>query len=208
MVDRLNKSSNALALAIGGLALAVACTGTAVAATGTVVNIADGSNAARVAHVDATGHLQVNAGGSTVYTYAYQPSTAFHSIIGQSNTTCNAVYTPPAGKSAVVTDINVTLWSPAAGGAPSLLRLYVLPTSTPCNNTARLFYSSSQANAYQSEHTGLGIPDGYSLFADQYFGAGTGSWLIAVDGYTAPASYVPPSSAAAATTHAGAAAGK
>src|SRR4051812_16532337 len=47
---------------IGGLLLVVATTGTAVASTGTVVNIADGSNAARVAHVDAAGKLLVGDG--------------------------------------------------------------------------------------------------------------------------------------------------
>src|SRR4051812_37591872 len=48
-----------LSTAIALLALAVAGTGTAVAATGTIVNIADGTDSSRVAHVDAAGNLLV-----------------------------------------------------------------------------------------------------------------------------------------------------
>lgn len=44
---------------LGGLALFVALGGTAAAATGSLVNIADPSNSANLAHVDSAGRLQV-----------------------------------------------------------------------------------------------------------------------------------------------------
>src|SRR3954469_12434650 len=49
------------------IALMVALGGTALAATGQLVNIADGSNAARIAHVDSAGSLQTGVKG-TVFT--------------------------------------------------------------------------------------------------------------------------------------------
>lgn len=53
---------------LGGLALFVALGGTAAAATGSLVNIADPSNSADIAHVDSSGRLQVgdSAGPLTV----------------------------------------------------------------------------------------------------------------------------------------------
>jgi hypothetical protein len=53
-------------------ALAVAASGTAVAATGSLVNIADGTNAAQLAKVDATGALKTNTTGG-VLAYPTQP---------------------------------------------------------------------------------------------------------------------------------------
>jgi hypothetical protein len=47
---------------LGALALFVALGGTALAATGTIVNIADPTTASNVAHVDATGRLEVGDG--------------------------------------------------------------------------------------------------------------------------------------------------
>jgi hypothetical protein len=69
---------------LGGLALFVALGGTAAAATGSLVNIADPSNSADVAHVDSSGRLQVGdsagplsvkaSGGSVGISGAVNPS--------------------------------------------------------------------------------------------------------------------------------------
>ena len=72
---------------LGGLALFVALGGTAAAATGSLVNIADPSHSAHIAHVDSSGRLQVgdSAGPLSVKGSAVDPSPERVLATGQCN---------------------------------------------------------------------------------------------------------------------------
>ena len=95
-----------ISTAIALLALAVATTGTAVAATGQIVHITDGTDAARIAHVDAAGKLLVGDGsGSLTVDGRLSPglpipftTTVISSAITSSNNACTTPdFVFPAG---------------------------------------------------------------------------------------------------------------
>src|SRR4051794_6119304 len=106
------------ALVVAFLALLVALGGTALAATGQLVNIADGSKAANVAHVTSGGRLEVGDGDGplTVDGQAAPaaPNTLVRVIGAGSGATCVQLGAPPAGKAWVLTSARINLY--AAGG--------------------------------------------------------------------------------------------
>src|SRR3954465_15545397 len=107
---------------LGGLALFVALGGTALAATGQLVNIADGNDATKVAHVDAAGKLNVGDGTGPMtvdgtVTSQQAPATAFWRSAGAisgGSSGCTTIATPPAGKAIILKTLTLNVY-----GAPS-----------------------------------------------------------------------------------------
>jgi hypothetical protein len=183
---------NAAALLLGGLAVVIASTGTAVAATGQIVNIADPTTAANKAKVDSSGRLNVTG---PVTANPAAPSTFFHGV-GSINSSggCVPVYIPPAGKAAVVLNLQATAY---AIGTPSgsLLRFWISSTSSPCGSAPTMFMAvgDKPATVVQSLQAGWGIPTGSALYAD-VFNAGD-EWLATAQGYTTASATVPAAAA-------------
>src|SRR4051794_18390703 len=94
-------------------ALLVALGGTALAATGTIVNIADPSDAAKVAHVDAAGKLFVGDGSGalsvdgTVTAQSAAANAFWRFGNSGTGTACRVIATPPTGKAAILKTLSV-----------------------------------------------------------------------------------------------------
>ena len=79
---------------LGLIALVVAMAGSAFAATGQLVNIADGGDPARLAHVNSSGQLQTQVNGSITSRDAV-PADLYRARANANGTSCVAVATPP-----------------------------------------------------------------------------------------------------------------
>jgi hypothetical protein len=170
-------------LVLGIIAVVIAITGTALAATGQLVNIADGSNAARLAKVDSTGSLQV--GGSVVAKPASARYFTHFVHNGGGNGTCSAVANAPADRALVIQDLT--------------LDSYSMPS--PQSNHATFYVGTSGCTTYVYDITpggigmdhnafdpGLVVPAGQSLFtleSPSYYANVYGT------GYTIPAADAP-----------------
>ncbi|MBV9870035.1 MAG: hypothetical protein JO214_05380 [Frankiaceae bacterium] len=128
---------NLASLIIGGLLVAVIGAGTAVAATGQVVNIADGTNEAHVAKVDASGALRTTAvvapQGRPLATqggYIYDNTTQTYTTLLPISTSVVAlnriIFTPSAtasvGRSVSLYQFNVPNGSPCVENAVTTYR--------------------------------------------------------------------------------------
>jgi hypothetical protein len=119
---------------LGGIALFVALGGTAAAATGSLVNIADSSNSAYVAHVDSAGRLQVSDDSGTLNVEPTSPSNFFHaSALGVDNINgCSVIASAPSTKPIVVRQVRVNV-SASTGGlnnATNYIKIYAGKTCT------------------------------------------------------------------------------
>jgi hypothetical protein len=179
-----------LPISIGFLALVVASTGTAVAATGTVVNIADGANAARVAHVDSSGRLMTNIGSNGIVFARPAPATTpfFEGVAAQPSPNANAV-TPTAVSNLAISTIVAV---PTAGlAAPAILFLFwkptalgsACPTTTSVSSSFLFFYVNPKDNVTMTFPTPLTKTGPACLYA-QAFNSGANNISVYVDGYT------------------------
>ncbi|MDQ1626251.1 MAG: hypothetical protein QOJ49_1749 [Actinomycetota bacterium] len=197
VVRRLPKPSPAFVVAV--IALVVAMAGTAVAATGQLVNITDPNNAAQIAKVDTSGRLQtVTAVAGTAQANEAIPANFFNAVSSVSTVPgCVGLYKPPAGKAAVLLNVqgNVTIARP--GG--TILRFWVAPDASPCFGGPRLFLTAGETvgTLQQSLEAGWGIPSGYTLYADQYsLGGSADEWIVSAQGFVTTSSAVPAAAAA------------
>lgn len=176
---------------LGIIAILIAMTGTAFAATGQIVNITDGSNAARIAKVSHYGSLQVGDGsgpmtvdGTTTSRQALPQNFVRFSRFVQFANTCTPVITAPANRALVITDIVVGMG--ATGATSSVTSFYM----NGCSNTVQHVFGLSQ-HATKPVPLGPGIvlPAGQSL--EVY--ASVGGLYASGFGYSIPAAEAPAS---------------
>ncbi|HEX8102627.1 MAG TPA: hypothetical protein VF533_08455 [Solirubrobacteraceae bacterium] len=161
-----------LPTAISLLALSIVVTGTAFAATGQLVNIADGSNAARLAHVSSTGSVQIGDGagpltvdGTTTSREAPLTEAVHFAAFVNTYTDCVSIATPPTGKALVIKTLRVNAY---AIGDASSGQHYVHLTIGACSggqeNVLYAHATSADVDHYSFE-PGLIVPGGKSLIA-------------------------------------------
>jgi hypothetical protein len=181
--------------ALGAVALFVALGGTALAATGQIVNVADPSNAAHVAHVDATGHLQVAGPVSgTVTSQQAPPSNLVHiAALQVRNFACVVIATPPAGKALIVQQIRLNVFQAPASGD----RILIYANST-CADSGIVSIVSEPAVGQLTVPFAAGTPipagSGVSVIV-----SGTFQVEAFTDGYVVPGAQVPPTAATVTT---------
>ena len=175
---------------IGALALFIALGGTAFAAGATVVNIADPTTPAYVAHVNSKGQLQVGGGPVTVTNTvptelappsAYVHGTAFDLAGGDG---CTELATPPSGKAMIVREVKISVSSdPSPGGA--FVAIYA---DTSCSTLVADVYPPTIGETTLPFDPGLGIPakSGLSVVV-----AGSIQADVYMDGYSVPSGSVP-----------------
>jgi hypothetical protein len=172
------------------IALMVALGGTALAATGQLVNITDPTTTANKAKVDATGALKVGDGAGpltvdgTVLDREAAPNTWFRSR-GSTGSFCTPVYSPPAGKSAVVKTLATNVLTLTSPGNGTYVGYYV---GTDCSGF--YFYDINPAAigpVTTPFEPGIAIPAGQTLWVQ------TNNVLVEsyATGYTLPSSAVP-----------------
>ncbi|HEX8102053.1 MAG TPA: hypothetical protein VF533_05550 [Solirubrobacteraceae bacterium] len=180
-----------LPTAISLLALSIAVTGTAWAATGQLVNIADGTNAARLAKVSQYGSLQVGDGsgaltvdGTTTSRQALPQNFVRFSRYVQFANSCTPVITAPANRALVITDIVAGMG--ATGATNSIASFY----TDGCSDQVQHVFGLSQ---HETKPVPLGpgivIPAGKSL--EIY--ASAGGLYASGFGYSIPAADAPAS---------------
>jgi len=153
-----------VALLIGILALVVATTGTAVAA-GTVVNIADASNNAQTAKVDAGGALKVGDGSGSLTVDGHTTEAAasnFVRFVAPSADTCTVVYTAPADKALVIKSIEYIVF-PESPGTYVQQTLYINSGSEPCGSFVAIGGDSVHSTHFTNIEPGLLIRPGRTL---------------------------------------------
>jgi hypothetical protein len=186
---RFSKPSTGTVLGI--IAIVIAMTGTAFAATGQLVNIVDGSNAARVAHVSSYGSVQVGDGsgpmtvdGTTTSRQALPQNFVRFSRYVQFANSCTPVITAPAKRALVITDIVAGMG--ATGATDSVTSFY----TNGCSDQVQHIFGLSQ-NETKPVPLGPGIviPAGQSL--EIY--ASAGGLYASGFGYSIPAADAPAS---------------
>lgn len=194
---------------LGGVAVVIAMTGTAFAATGQLVNIADGSNAARLAKVSSTGSVQVGDGSGpvtvdgTTTSRETPPSGLYHSYGGtRDGDGCATIAPAPPGKALVVKTLSLDTYLRPNPSDSTFVRLYV-GTCDP-SNLLMDFDKLSAGQRTVSLDPGVAIPAGKALSADVQGGTVL-AVQIAAFGYTVPSTAVPSSGGARAVNEAAAA---
>jgi hypothetical protein len=169
---------------VAGAALFVALGGTALASTGTVVNIADGTNAARVAHVNASGGLQV---AGTVTTQLATPANYTHVAQFNVDSTrgCVAFAVAPTGKALIVRDIRVDVFGDPTPGVGQNIQIY---SGASCVEAIGDINPSSIGQVIVPFDPGVALATGESLSV-QVFGSVKAEFFV--DGYLVPAAQVP-----------------
>jgi hypothetical protein len=176
---------------LGAIALFIALGGTAAAATGSLVNIADPTNAAHIAHVNASGQLQISGSTSvtnTVNTELAAPSTYVHSttldLTGSSG--CVEIATPPSGKAMIVRDVKIDVYSDPSPGSAQHVNIY---DGTKCS-LAALVADVNPATVGETTlpfDPGLGVPANSGLST---FVGGSVEAEIYTEGYSVAPSQV------------------
>jgi hypothetical protein len=176
----------ALLLAAGGVSYAT------VKVTGSAVNIVDGTTASRIAHVDATGKLEVGDGSGPltvnggVLAAPAAPASLFR-VFGVPTASCSPFYTVPAGKALILTSMTVFSHS-ASAGSNTELDLFASGCSDFLGATVS---DRAHETITQSFGTGIALPTGTSL---AFLGINQNGSAY-VYGYLVPASQVPATSA-------------
>jgi hypothetical protein len=182
-----------LPTAIALLALAVASTGTAVAATGQLVNIADGSNAARLAKVDVAGKLAVGDGAGPLTVDGAVSETAPANLVrvfGFPSSSCPTNYTVPAGKALIIKSITFFAHS-TSPGSDSEIDVY---SGAGCGSfIAAGVTDRTDETIAESFGAGMALPAGSVISSYAYNSAGS----YALQGYLVPAAAVPAGAAGA-----------
>jgi hypothetical protein len=173
---------------LGALALFIALGGTAFAAGATVVNVADPTTPATVAHVDKTGRLQVAGNVSkTVTTQLAPPSAYLHTTMFAitSSRGCLVLATSPAGKAMVVRDVRVDVFSDASPGPDQDLVIF---GDSTCTTQVADVNPATVGETVLPFDPGLGIPANSGLSA-----RATGSVQAEAytDAYSVPSASVP-----------------
>ncbi|HEX8102937.1 MAG TPA: hypothetical protein VF533_10005 [Solirubrobacteraceae bacterium] len=181
-----------LPTAISLLALSIVVTGTAFAATGQIVNIADGSNVARIAHVSPTGSVQIGDGsgpltvdGTTTSREAL-PTTFSTVATSLTSTDCTPIATPPTGRALIVKSISVDVFGLASPSGSTYVALGVA-----CAGAAYVNPSSLGVTTIPFE-PGYVVPAKTQLMA---YRSGDVQAVVTVTGYTVPASQAPAAAA-------------
>ena len=170
---------------LGIVAIVIATTGTAFAATGQLVNITDGSNAARIAKVSQDGSLQVGDGsgaltvdGTTTSRQASPQNFVRFNRFVQFANSCTPVITAPANRALVITDITAGMGT--SGATDSVTSFY----TGGCSDSVQHIFGLSQ---HETKPVPLGpgivIPAGKSL--EVY--ANVGGLYASGFGYSIPA---------------------
>jgi hypothetical protein len=183
---------------LGLIALFVALGGTALAATGQLVNIADKTNAANIAKVDAAGKLYVGDGSGPVTvdgttTGAEAPAnTLYHGLAFPSSSgDCTPLATPPTGKALIIKSValdTVIIGTPGSG----VFAGFYLGTSG-CESLVLEINPSGVGLINQPFEPGLAVPAGKRLWVATH----NISSDVYTYGYTVASSAVPASAAVA-----------
>jgi hypothetical protein len=179
----------------------VALGGTALAATGQLVNIADKTNAANIAKVDANGKLNVGDGsgsltvdGTTTGAEA-AASTLYHSLaFPNSSGGCVSLATPPTGKALIIKSValdTVIIGTPGSG----VFAGFYLGTSG-CESLVLEINPPGVGLINQPFEPGLAVPAGKRLWVNTF----SISSDVYAYGYTVPSGAVPASAAVAQTS--------
>jgi hypothetical protein len=171
-------------MVVAGAALFIALGGTGLAATGTVVNIADGTNAARVAHVNASGGLQV---GGTVTTQLATPANFAHPFVinVSSASGCVKIANAPVGQALVVRQVRIDVFLDPTPGANQDIELF---QGGSCVTLIGDVNPSSVGQIVVPFDPGVGVPSGSSLSA---LVTGSVKAETYTDGYLVPSAQVP-----------------
>jgi hypothetical protein len=180
---------------LGAIALFVALGGTAIAAGATVVNIADPAKPANVAHVDASGRLQVGGAAAvtnTVNTELAPPSAYVHSTTFAitSGRGCLLLAQPPAGKALIVREVRVDVFGDPSPGPDEDIVIY---SDNSCTNQVADVNPATVGETVLPFDPGLGIPVGSGISARA---TGSVEAEAYVDGYSVSATSVPAASPA------------
>ena len=167
---------------LGVIALVVAMAGTAFAATGQLVNIADGSNAARLAHVNSSGQLQTQVNGSITSREAV-PADLYRARTNTNGASCVPVATPPASSALVIKTVNVDVVS--VGGSGSFVTFSI---GAVCGSS---FLSDVELTAKGLVTVpfdpGVAIPSGQRLWANVF----SANIQVSAFGYKVPGGSLP-----------------
>jgi hypothetical protein len=184
--------------ALGAIALFLALGGTAFAAGATVVNIADPATPANVAHVDASGRLQVNGAAAitnTVNTELTPPSAYLHrttfAIVNSRG--CLVLARPLAGKAMVVREVRVDVFGDPSPGPDENLVIF---NDSTCTNQVADVNPATVGETVLPFDPGLGIRANSGISARA---TGSVEAEAYVDAYSVPSASVPSTPATPAT---------
>src|SRR4051794_31490146 len=184
---RLRRPSPALAVAF--LALIVALGGTALAATGQLVNIADGTKAANLAHVTNGGKLEVADGDGplTVDGQVAAPAAAANTLVRVEGSgigaNCVQLGSPPAGKAWVLTSARINLYAGSGLGPTQFIALF---DDAGCAGLSLADYTPTGLGTEAIDlGDGLAIPAGATL-AVRGFANASFSYEVFAYGHTVP----------------------
>jgi hypothetical protein len=160
----------------------------------TVVNIADSTTPANVAHVDSSGRLQVSGAANvtnTVTTQLAPPSAYLHSVsFGlTSSRGCVVLTHPPANKAMIVRDVRVDVFSDASPGPSENVEIF---RDTTCSQTVADMNPATVGETVLPFDPGLGIPAKSGLSA---FAGGAVQAEVYTDGNSVASSAVPATAA-------------
>jgi hypothetical protein len=175
-------------MVVAVIAFIAATAGTALAATGQLVNIADPTDATKLAKVDASGKLNVGDGSSsltvdgTVSQREVPPSTPLHFSAGINLASpARKVATSPANKALVIKSLFLNTYSNPSPGQAQNVQFYIGPTSgAPLAPIVAQINPPGLGLATANVEPGITIPSGSSLFAD---GNGSVQGLVFGFGY-------------------------
>jgi hypothetical protein len=173
---------------LGAIALFVALGGTALAATGTVVNIADPTNAANLAHVNPAGALQTTGSVTNTVTVQIAPPSAYiHTTTFAVTSTrgCLVLATPPAGKAMVVREARVDVFGDPTPGPDQDITIY---SDTTCTKQVADVNPGTVGETVLPFDPGLGIPANSGLSARA---TGAAEAEVYTDAYSVPSGSVP-----------------
>jgi hypothetical protein len=187
------------------IALMVALGGTTLAATGQLINIADPTDANKIAKVDSTGKLNVGDGSGpmtvdgTIFRRDLPPTVPLHFSAGI-NTASSfiKIATAPANKALVIKSITLNTYANPSPGQAQNVQFYIGPTDNgPLAPIVFQINPTGLGLDSASIETGIIVKSGNSLWAD---GNGSVAGLVFGFGYivnnaTVPAmTYVTPPS--------------
>ena len=189
-MSRFSRPSTGTILA--GLALFVALGGTAMAAA-TVVNIADPTAPSQIAHVDASGKLEVGDGAGaltvngTVTAQQSAPSSFVHgAAFGLSGTRgCVKIATAPADKAMIVKQVKVDVFADPSPGIGQTVELF---SDGSCLTLVADLNPPGLGQTVVPFDPGVGIKAGSSMSA---IVSGSVQAETYTDGYLVSASLVP-----------------
>jgi hypothetical protein len=171
------------------IALMVALGGTALAATGQLVNIADGTNAARIAKVDANGKLSVGVSG-TVSQRELPPATPMRFAAGITAAgDVLKVATAPANKALIIKSLFLNTYANPSPGQSTNVQFYMGPTDgSPLAPIVAQINPTDLGLTAANVEPGIIVPSGQSLYAD---GSGSVQGLVFGFGSIVAAGSVP-----------------